>query len=106
MGALQRAVVAQLADLSGKLLIICRNCAAVSKTSQILLDNETQAHRVAAWIAPHRLLDVHIASKLFFELRKLRTEHITATFQHVKNGLINLRFQLVVLLYMAIEPDF
>ena len=52
------------------------------------------------------MLDVHIAGELFFELRELRTEHINAALKHLKNGLINLGFQLVVLLYMAIEPDF
>ena len=47
MGALQRAVVAQLANPSGKVLVIRRHGAAVAKAPQILLDDETQAHRIA-----------------------------------------------------------
>ncbi len=40
IGALQRAVVAQLANLRSKLLIVGHNRATVTKASQILLDDE------------------------------------------------------------------
>ena len=40
IGALQRAVVAQLANFRSKLLIVGHNRATVTKASQILLDDE------------------------------------------------------------------
>lgn len=47
VGTFHRAVVAQLADLGGKLFIIGGHGAAVAKASQVLLDDEAQANGIA-----------------------------------------------------------
>src|SRR6266849_5101788 len=64
-----------------------------------------QQQCVGARVDSHGLPHVHIGGEFFFKLHQLRTEHVTAALQHVKDGLINLGLQVVVLPDMAIEPD-
>src|SRR5215469_6517212 len=46
IGALEGAVVAQLANFSSKLLIVCHHRATVTKASEILLDDEAYTNRI------------------------------------------------------------
>src|SRR5215469_8790900 len=46
IGALEGAVVAQLANVRRQLLIVCHHRATVTKASEILLDDEAQTNRI------------------------------------------------------------
>ena len=69
---------------------------------------ESQKHepqRVGAGVDAHGFLRFHVARQFFFKLDQLRAEHVTATFQHVKDGLIDFSLQIVILLHVTVEAD-